>query len=106
VPAPNYALDIPVAEELWEIWEFIAKDNVEAADLVVKATHETFGLIARNPGIGKVCKLRDPRLKDIYFRRVVNFDSYLIFYRKTSSGILVLHVLHQARNVERIFRKR
>jgi plasmid stabilization system protein ParE len=106
VPAPNYTLDSPVARELWEIWDFIAKDNVEAADRVIKATHETFGLIARNPGMGKLCRLRNPRLKNIYFRTVTNFENYLIFYRKTSPGIHVLHVLHKARNIEKIFRTR
>ena len=106
MPAPNFTLDTPVPEDLWEIWEFIAKDNVEAADAVIKATHETFALIARNPGLGKLCRLRNARLKDIYFRTVTDFDNYLIFYRKTPPGIHVVHVLHRARDVEKIFRKR
>ncbi len=79
---------------------------MEAASRVIEATHETFDLIARNSGIGRTCKFRNPRLRDIHFRPVVGFAKYLLFYQKTSYGIHVIHVLHTARDIEKLFRRK
>lgn len=106
MPASDYSLDLPVPAELLEIWGYIARDNIEAADRVIDASHATFRLIAQSPGIGKRCGFRIARLQDVYFRAVEGFDNYLIFYRKTERGVHIIHVLHKARKVERILRRR
>jgi toxin ParE1/3/4 len=79
---------------------------MQAASRVTKATHETFDLIASNPGIGQLCKFQSPRLRDIHFRPVAGFAKHLVFYRKTPYGIHVIHVLHTARNIEKLFRRK
>jgi plasmid stabilization system protein ParE len=35
-----------------EIWEYIALDNIDAADRWIGKLFEAFDLLARNPGIG------------------------------------------------------
>jgi toxin ParE1/3/4 len=106
VPGPSFTLDLPVDEELWEIWDYIDRRDAEAAMRVIKAAHETFAFLARNSGVGKRCGFQGSRLSDVYFRPVMGFENYLIFYRITKEGVHILHVLHKARNVEKVFRKR
>ena len=36
----------------WAIWEFIAKDNPDAASRVVEAAYQTFKKIAASPEMG------------------------------------------------------
>jgi toxin ParE1/3/4 len=102
----NCVLDPCIEEELWEIWDYIAKDNPTAASQVIQATRDTFKTLAANPGIGRPRGFQDQRIRGIHVRPVTGFDRYLIYYRKISDGIQVIHVLHDARKIERLFRKR
>ena len=92
-----------VEDELWAIWEFIAQDNPDAATRVVDAAYETFTVLAATPGLGRLRKFRNPRLKGVRSWLVSGFDNYVIFYRATSEGIEVLHVYHGARDIESLF---
>ena len=99
----RYILDPGVEEELWEIWEFIARDNPDAAERVIEAVYETVVTLANHPGMGRLRRFRNPRLKGIRSWRVSGFDNYLIFYRGVSKGIQVLHVYHGARDIDHLF---
>ena len=92
-----------VENELWAIWEHIADDNPDAATRVVEAANETFKTLAANPGLGRLRKFRDPRLKGVRSWLVSGFDNCLIFYRAVPEGIEVLHVYHGARDIEALF---
>ncbi|MBU6410717.1 MAG: type II toxin-antitoxin system RelE/ParE family toxin [Verrucomicrobia bacterium] len=92
-----------VEDELWAIWEYIARDNPDAATRVVEAAYETFMALATNPGLGRQRKFRDPRLKGVRSWLVSGFDNYLIFHRAVPGGIEVLHVYHGARDIEKLF---
>ena len=92
-----------VEDELWAIWEYIAYDNPDAATRVVEAAFETFKALAATPGLGRLRKFRNPRLKGIRSSLVSGFHNYIIFYRPTPAGIEVLHVYHGARDVEALF---
>lgn len=92
-----------VEGELWTIWNFIAKDNPSAATRVIEAAHETFKILAETPGLGRLRRFRNPKLKGIRSCLVSGFDNYLIFYRSIPKGIQVLHVYHGARDIEALF---
>lgn len=62
--------------DLLEIWEYIAKDSLDAADRVASAIEDAVRLLAELPGIGHTrTDVSDPRYR---FWRVY---SYLIAYR-------------------------
>jgi toxin ParE1/3/4 len=103
VPKPEFSLAPCVEPELWAIWAFIAKDNPDAATRVVEAAYETFVTLAGTPGLGRLRKFRNPRLKGIRSWHIAGFDNYLIFYRSVAEGIQVLHVYHGARDIEALF---
>jgi toxin ParE1/3/4 len=100
---PEYILDPIVEDELWGIWQFIARDNPEAATRVVEAAFETFQALAANPGLGRPRAMGNPRLAGIRSFRVSGFDNYLIFYRPVPAGVQVHHVYHGARDLEALF---
>lgn len=100
---PKCVLAPCVELELWTIWEFVAKDNPDAATRVVASAYETFATLARTPGLGRVRKFRNPRLKGIRSWHICGFDHYVIFYRPVAEGIQVLHVYHGARDLESLF---
>ncbi len=102
----SYILANCVEEEIFEIWDFIAKDNPEAADRVLATIEKTFQLMADNPGLGRPRKIKSPRLRNLRFRPVLEFEKYLVFYQEIPSGIEVFHVYHAARNIDALLRKR
>ena len=99
----SYILAPCIEGELWDIWEFIAQDNPDAATRVVEAAGETFKALAATPSLGVARKFRNSRLRDVRFFPVSGFENYLVFYRVIPEGIEVLHVFHGARDLERLF---
>src|SRR5689334_11009548 len=82
-------------------WRYIARDNVQAADRLLKAAEETFELLARNPGIGSQRSFR--KLAGIRSRAVIGFPNYLVFYETRPKSVVVLRVLHGMRDLPRFF---
>jgi toxin ParE1/3/4 len=101
----EFFLDPCVQDELWAIWEFIARDNPDAATRVVEAAFDTFNTLASAPTLGRPRKFRNPRLKGVRARGISGFHNYLVFYRSVAGGVQVLHVYHGARNIEALFDK-
>lgn len=85
--------------DLVEIWEYIARDNPDAADRVIGAMRDAVRLLAEHPGIGHPrADVSDPRYR---FWRVY---SYLLAYRATDETLLVIRIVHGARDLRRALR--
>jgi len=89
-----------VEDELDAIWQFIALDNLEAADRFIDAVDDTLQGLARMPGMGRKRDFSQRRLKDLRSFRVKGFENYLVFYGPTFDGIEVFHIIHGARNLD------
>ena len=77
---------------------YIAQDSVEAAirfDLAVLATLKQ---IQKNPYLGSLCELEF--LPDLRRRGVRGFVSHLIFYRIVGERVIIVRILHGARDIE------
>ena len=88
---------LPTAhEDLFEIWDYIAQDNVDAADTFAGRIHETYELLAEQPEMGRKREELAPRLRSF------PVESYVIYYRPLSGGegIVVVRVLHGAQDVQ------
>ena len=79
--------------DLLDIWEFIASENIEAADKTVRALDDRSLELLHNPELG-------PARNDVAkgMRHLV-MDSYLILYRIDDDDIEVVRYLHGARNL-------
>ena len=84
-------------QDIGDIWDYIADDNIEAADRVLDAVENALHRIAKNPGIGHMREeLADRR------HRFLLVYSYLIVYRSETKPLQVIRILHAARDVQNI----
>jgi len=100
---PNILLSEFVEPELAAIWEFIAFDNLDAADRFLDAAQNTFVQLARMSGLGRTRKFPESALKNLRSFRILDFENYIVFYRPIPDGIEVFHVLHGARDLDAFF---
>ena len=103
VRMPRIVFSEYVEPELAAILEYIALDNIDAADRFLESAQATFQELARMPRMGPVRKFSHKRLLNLRSFRVKNFENYLIFYEPLPDGISVFHVLHGARNLDQFF---
>jgi toxin ParE1/3/4 len=84
-------------QDINDIWDYIADDNIEAADRVLDALDNAILKLATNPGIGHFREeLADKR------HRFFMVYSYLIVYRHETKPVQIIRVLHAARDVQTI----
>jgi plasmid stabilization system protein ParE len=83
------------AQDLNDIWEHIAQDNLDAADRFLGKLHDQILTLAETPRMGH---RRDDLAKDrpILFWPVGN---YLILYRATKGFVEVVAVAHGKRDI-------
>ena len=80
-----------------DIWDYIAADNIEAADQVLDALDKAIVKLAKNPGMGHWREdLADKR------HRFFLVYSYLIVYRHETRPLQIIRVLHASRDVQSI----
>lgn len=83
-------------------FEYIAKDNLEAAIRFYEATFRAFDVLQTNPHIGPSRDFENPQLKDIRIWFVRGFEKYLIFYRAKDDLVEIVRLLHSARDIDGI----
>ena len=87
-------------QDILDIWENIAVDDINAADRVRRSLFRIFELLAANPELGPRRKWVNPRLKSVRFFPLPDFPKYLIFYRPLEPrSVEIVRVLHGAQNV-------
>jgi plasmid stabilization system protein ParE len=93
----SFILTPRAKQDINEIWDYIADDNIEAADRVLDALDNAINKLAKNPGAGHWREeLADKR------HRFFLVYSYLIVYRNESRPLQIIRVLHAARDVQSI----
>jgi plasmid stabilization system protein ParE len=97
----EYVLGGGVEVDLNEIWEYIAQDDLVAADRWIGKLFEAFDVIARNPGIGH-------SRPDLTSHRVLFWPvgAYLILYRVQDESVEIVAVTQGARDVPSFLRRR
>ena len=89
-----------VDEDLLQIWLRIAKDNPAAADRQLDRIEERCLLHATQPEMGTS---RSDLGENV---RCFSVDQYVVYYQPRTKGIVLLMVLHGARDVQPLFRSR
>ncbi len=93
--APRFTLTRSARNDLEEIWEYIARDSVDAADRVLREIEQAVNRLGETPGIGHL----RPDLSTLGSRFFAVY-SYLLVYRAEAQPIIILRVLHGARDVQ------
>jgi len=95
----RYVLTPSAKKDINDIWDYIASDNIKAADRVLDALEAAMAKLAKNPNIGHWREeLADKR------HRFWLVYSYLIVYRHETKPLQIIRVLHAARDVQNILR--
>ncbi len=85
-------------QDLEGIYDYIALDNVESANKLIKKFQKCWQLIADKPSLGS------KRNKFIKGLQSITEGNYVIFYRKNLNNIEIIRILHGARDIEKIFK--
>ncbi len=93
----QFTLSSEANADLLEIWVYIAERSIESADRMVDSIREKCQLLADSPAMGR------KRAELAEGLRSFPVGHYVIYYRQTDDGILVVRVLHGARDVDALF---
>lgn len=91
----RYRLTPEARFDLFALWEYIARDNVAAADRVVKRLERAFHLLAAFPKKGH-------KRADVHASRLVLFwpaGSYVIVHEAESKPLVIVRIVHGARDL-------
>jgi plasmid stabilization system protein ParE len=89
----GYILHPEAYIDIDELWEFIAQDNLDAADRVREEIYETIQALIPFPHQGH--RRPDLTTRPVRFTRVRDF---LIAYAPDENPLLILAVIHGSRN--------
>lgn len=81
--------------DLLELWLTIAEENLVAADESLDLIHATISVLAGHPEMGRARPELADRLRSFPTR-----TPYMIFYLPDTDGLLVVRVLHHARDID------
>gem|GEM_PF-60657 len=85
----SYSLSEKSVSDLDRIYEYtILNFGLEQARTYLLGLHERFQILANNPSIGRSAAQLAPEL------RRHEYQSHIIFYIQTETGILIVRVLH------------
>lgn len=86
-------------QDLFEIWAYVAVDNPDAADRLLRAFDELFGKTADFPELGRSIDSL------VSGHRILTRGSYVLVYRllETRRTIELVRVVHGARNWPTLF---
>jgi antitoxin ParD1/3/4/toxin ParE1/3/4 len=91
----RFVLTQRARQDIGDIWDYIAEDNIDAADRVLDALSGAMMKLAQNPGMGHWREeLTDKR------HRFLMVYSYLIVYRYETTPLQIVRVLHAARDIQ------
>lgn len=93
---PQVDLTLDAQADLKDIWEYVARDSVFQADRLLSRFEEKFHHLATHRGYGR------PRPELAAGCRSHPFGNYCFYFRPNEDGILLLRVLHSARDIRRI----
>jgi toxin ParE1/3/4 len=83
--------------DLVDIWLYIAQENLEAADRFIDQIEQKFFLLASTPEAGVSRDKLAPGLRSF------PVGDYLIFYKPTQDGIVIVRVLSGYRDIDKLF---
>jgi plasmid stabilization system protein ParE len=96
----GYRFTPEAATDLVEIWSYIARDSMDAADRFESAVYDACTLLAGMPQSGQVRK--HFTALPVRFWTVQQFPNYLIVYRPETTPLEIVRILHGMRDVKRI----
>lgn len=96
-PTRKLLISATAADDLAEIWAYIAEDSPKAATTFITAIEAKFRPLLDFPWIGSARDQLAPGL------RALPYKNYVIYYIATDSDVTIVRVVHGARDVRALF---
>jgi antitoxin ParD1/3/4/toxin ParE1/3/4 len=97
----SYILAPEAVQDLHDLWDYIAAENVDAADRVIDALFAAFERLVAMPGLGHTREdLTDQPL------RFWTVGAYLVIYRAEQTPIEIIAVARGGRDIPRLLQRR
>ncbi len=93
----HYQFTPRAVDDLFEIWSYIARDNVEAANRLEDAVYKACDFLAAGPRRGTTRE--DLTKLALRFWTVQAFPNYIIVYDPASDPLQIIRILHGTRDV-------
>jgi toxin ParE1/3/4 len=104
VKAPRLTLSEAAASDILEQADWYeAQADQKLAKRWEKGVTSTLLRISRWPRTGSPCKFKSTELNDVRRVPVAGFPRHLIFYQSYAREIVVLRIVHGARDIESLF---
>ena len=98
----NYRFTPQAAEDLFEIWRYVAGDNEEAASRVEKAILDACSFLANAPLSGRI--RRELTSRPLRFWPVRQFPNYIVVYDPVTKPLQIIRLLHGKRDLPQVMR--
>jgi plasmid stabilization system protein ParE len=98
----SYQFTPQAVEDLFEIWSYIAGDDLDAANRVEDAIHAACAFLAETPRSGSVRE--DLTALPLRFWLVKPYRNYWVVYDPETMPLRVIRIIHAARNIPQILR--
>jgi plasmid stabilization system protein ParE len=76
----KYTLSAEAVADLDTIWEYVARDDVDAADRIVEAAYRVCTNLAKHPELGPLRRFYSSGPGNIRYFVITEFPNYFIFY--------------------------
>lgn len=93
----RYRIALAAQVDLDQIYDYVAKENLSAADELIEKLKERFRLLATQPLMGELRSQLAPNLRSF------SVGNYVVFYRPIADGIEVARIIQSARDIEAQF---
>ncbi len=96
----RYQFTPQAVEDLFEIWRYIARDSIEAADRLESAVYKACAFLAEGPLRGRIRE--DITSLPLRFWTIQAFPNYIIVYDPASHPLQIIRILHGGRDIQAI----
>ncbi|NET61539.1 MAG: type II toxin-antitoxin system RelE/ParE family toxin [Symploca sp. SIO2E6] len=93
----RFKLSQQAAQDIEDIWNYLAQENPQVADHILDQLRERFFLLIKFPELGRVRSDLAPAVRGF------PVGNYIIFYLSLEQGIEIVRVLHGSRDLRQIF---
>jgi antitoxin ParD1/3/4 len=98
----DYRFTPEAEDDLFEIWCYIARDTVAAANRVESAVHDACTFLAQHPLSGS--PRRHVTALPVHFWTVQQYPNYVVVYRAETKPLEIIRVLHGMRDLKRLLK--
>lgn len=96
----EYKLTVQAGQDLEDAYEYLYKQNPDAALKLLEALEDRCASLVDMPGQGKQRNEFNQFANGI---RSVAEHNYTIFFRQTNYGVLIIRFLHHSRDIDKFF---